>query len=468
MRLQAYIDGLNLFIHLIKLSSSEDLANIGHLGGEFAAQGLGKTIYVESYGCAANKADLEIMLAHILNSGYKLSGRPDGADIILVNTCGVKKPTEDRMIERIRQLSRLGKPLVVSGCLPKINLGAIVKAAPNVSALLDPYSVDKISAALKAAESGERRRIFFSDRPPIKVEQPKIRLNQVIEIIPISEGCLGACTFCCVRFARGTLFSYPPNLIVDRVRRVVSEGVREIWLTSQDNGAYGLDIGTNLAELLKECCSVDGDFFIRVGMMNPNHAKKILHDLISAYRDKRIFKFLHIPVQSGDDWILKQMNRKYTVEEFKMVVQAFREEIPDITIATDIICGFPGESKDAFERTLRLMEEIKPDIINISKFFPRPNTPAALMKQIDTREISLRSRMMTELANKISLNRNERWIGWEGRILIDEEGTSGSWIGRNYAYKPVVVRSQEDLLGKTVNVKIIEAHTNYLEAKIID
>ncbi|MEM1550792.1 MAG: tRNA (N(6)-L-threonylcarbamoyladenosine(37)-C(2))-methylthiotransferase, partial [Candidatus Bathyarchaeia archaeon] len=329
-------------------------------------RGLGKAIYIENYGCAANKADLEIMLAYIVNAGYRIVDRVEDADIILINTCGVKKPTEDRVVGRIRFFDGLNKPLIVAGCLPKINFKAIMSAAPNFSAVLDPYSVDKILLALKAAEGGEKNRVFFSEKPIVKPEQPKVRLNEVIEIIPISEGCLGACAYCCVRFARGSLFSYPKELIVNRVRSAVSEGVREVWLTSQDNGAYGVDIGTSLVDLLKECCGINRKFFIRVGMMNPNHAIKMLPELILAYRDEHIFKFLHIPVQSGDDEVLRMMNRKYTVEEFKRVVEFFRRVIPDVTVATDIICGFPGESRDAFERTLRLIEDVKPDIVNIS------------------------------------------------------------------------------------------------------
>ncbi|MEM0050172.1 MAG: tRNA (N(6)-L-threonylcarbamoyladenosine(37)-C(2))-methylthiotransferase [Candidatus Bathyarchaeia archaeon] len=444
----------------------EEIARI-RLGTDKSVGGLGKAIYIESYGCAANKADTEIMLAHIVNAGYRVVDKIEDADIILVNTCGVKKPTEDRITGRIRFFSGLNKPLIIAGCLPKINFGAIINAAPNFAAVLDPYSVDKILLALKAAENGEKNRIFFSEKPIIKLEQPKIRLNKVIEIIPISEGCLGACTYCCVRFARGRLFSYPKKLIVDRLRSAVSEGVREIWLTSQDNGAYGMDIKVSLVELLKECSSIDGKYFIRVGMMNPNHAIKMLPELISVYKDEHIFKFLHIPVQSGDNEVLRMMNRKYTVEEFKSIIESFRREIPDITIATDIICGFPGESREAFKRTLELIEDVKPDIVNISKFFPRPNTPAAKMKQIDSGEVALRSRMATELVGKISLERNMRWIGWEGEILIDEKGPGDSWIGRNYAYKPIVVKSSRDLLGEFIKVRVTKAHTNYLEAEMI-
>ncbi|MEM2341685.1 MAG: tRNA (N(6)-L-threonylcarbamoyladenosine(37)-C(2))-methylthiotransferase [Candidatus Bathyarchaeia archaeon] len=441
--------------------------NLEDLNTKDQIHNLGRTVYAENYGCAANKADFEIMLAHILKTGYSISDKPERADIILVNTCGVKKPAEDRIIERLRLFNSLNKPLIVAGCLPKINLRAIMMAAPNVSAILDPYSIDKIILALEAAKNGKKGVIFFSDKPPIKLEQPKIRLNKAIEIIPISEGCLGACSFCCVRFARGTLFSYPMELIINRVKEALSNGVREIWLTSQDNGAYGLDIKTNLANLLKYCCSINDKYFIRVGMMNPNYVIKMLPELIDSYKNEHIFKFLHIPVQSGDNEVLKAMNRKYTAEEFKLIIESFRREIPDITIATDVICGFPSEGREAFEKTMKLMEYIKPDVINISKFFPRPNTPAAKMKQLDTKEIAYRSRMLTELANKISLEKNTFWLGWEGEILIDEKGPSDSWIGRNYAYKPIVIRSTKNILGDFINVKIINAHINYLEAKII-
>ncbi|MEM1673433.1 MAG: tRNA (N(6)-L-threonylcarbamoyladenosine(37)-C(2))-methylthiotransferase [Candidatus Bathyarchaeia archaeon] len=444
----------------------EEISSITlNIGGK--AETAAKAIYIESYGCAANKADLEIMLAHIVNAGYKIINRIEDADIIMINTCGVKKPTEDRMLGRIRFFNGLNKPLIIAGCLPKINFEAVTKAAPNFSAMLDPYSIDKILLALKAAESGERNKIFFSEKPIVKPAQPKIRLNRVIEIIPISEGCLGVCTYCCVRFARGRLFSYPKELIVDRIKSAIIDGAKEIWLTSQDNGAYGADIGTNFVELLKECSSLEGKFLIRVGMMNPNHVIKMLPELIETYKNERIFKFLHIPVQSGDNDVLKMMNRKYTVEEFKSIVESFRREIPEITIATDIICGFPGESRESFERTLQLIEDVKPDIINISKFFPRPNTPAARMKQLDSREVAVRSRVATDLVSRISLKMNMRWIGWEGEILVDEKGPGDSWIGRNYAYKPIVVRSQKNLLGEFINVKVTEAHVNYLEAEII-
>ncbi|MFQ6094817.1 MAG: tRNA (N(6)-L-threonylcarbamoyladenosine(37)-C(2))-methylthiotransferase [Candidatus Bathyarchaeia archaeon] len=437
--------------------------------GNFSLGVRGKrTVYIESYGCTANRFDLEVMLAKLVNGGYSTVDDAKSADVILINTCGVKKPTEDKILNRLRVLSSLGKPLIVAGCLPKINLKAIYSSAPSFSAAVDPYSVSRILEAMKDAESGVKHKLFFSEKPDIKLLQPKVRLNRFVEIVKIAEGCSGACSFCCVRFARGRLFSYPKSVIVDRIRDAVSDGAREIWITSQDNGAYGLDIGSDLAELLEECCMVEGDFLIRVGMMNPNHALRILDRLVQAFMDRKVFKFLHLPVQSGDDLVLRRMNRFYSVEDFKRIVSTFREKMPRITLSTDVICGFPGESEDAFNRTVELIKEAAPDIVNISKFFPRPQTPAAEMEQLPPAEVKNRSRRLTEIAKRISYERNRLWLGWKGRILIDEKGKRDTWVGRNYAYKPVVVRCEENLLGKFVDVCVVEAFPTYLKAEILE
>ncbi len=426
-----------------------------------------KAIYIENYGCSANKFDLEIMLAALINAGYSVVDDKKSADTILINTCGVKKPTEDRMLERLRTLSLLNKPLIVAGCLPKIDLEAIRKSASFFSAALDPYSVDRILEAVRAAENGERGKLFFSEKPRIKLSQPTVRLNKIIEIIQIAEGCTGECAFCCVRFARGRLFSYPKELIVDKISKVVLEGIREIWITSQDNGAYGLDIGTDLAELLDECCRIKGDFSIRIGMMNPNNVLEIADRLAGMYKDDKIFKFLHLPVQSGDNEVLKRMNRSYSVEDFKHVVSTFRKEVPEVSLSTDIICGFPGESKEAFKSTIELIKEVKPDIVNVSRFFPRPHTLAESMSQLPVEEIKSRSRHLSEITKEISYQKNKVWLNWEGKILIDEKGKDDTWIGRNFAYKPVVIKSWENLIGKFVYTRVNEAFPTYLKAEVL-
>ncbi len=428
-----------------------------------------RSVYIENYGCASNKFDLQIMLAYLMKAGYEISNVPESADILIINTCGVKTPTEDKILARLRSLNSLRKPIIIAGCLPKINLPAIQRCVSDYSAVLDPYSCDKILLAVKGAERGEKNKEFFSQKPKVKLKLPRVRTNDVVEVIQIAEGCAGFCAYCCTRFARGRLFSYPKELIVNNIKRAVRDGVKEVWITGQDTGAYGIDIETDLVELLEDVCKIDGDFLVRVGMMNPNHALRMLHRLIEVYKDEKIFKFLHLPVQSGDDEVLKRMKRLYSVDDFKHVVKAFREAFPDISLATDVIVGFPGESEEEFEGTLRLIEDVKPDIVNVSKFFPRPSTEAARMKpKVDVNIVKARSKSISELASKISLERNLRWLGWSGHALIDEVGLKpNTWIGRNYAYKPIVVKSQEPSLGDILEVEVVNAHSTYLEGVIL-
>jgi threonylcarbamoyladenosine tRNA methylthiotransferase CDKAL1 len=244
-------------------------------------------------------------------------------------------------------------------------------------------------------------------------------------------------------------------------------GVKEVWLTSQDTACYGKDIGASLADLLESVCEVEGDFRVRVGMMNPDHVLGMLDELVEAYVCGKVFKFLHLPVQSGDDKVLGLMNRRYTVDEFRKVVDSFREKIPRLTLSTDVICGFPGESREAFENTKSLIAEVKPDIVNVSKFFARPRTPAEKLVPLLPRELNRRSRELAELSRRVSFDKNRAWLGWEGTVLFDEQGKGESCVGRNFAYKPVVVKTEECLLGKFAQVKVVRVFSTYLEAEIV-
>jgi MiaB-like tRNA modifying enzyme len=427
-----------------------------------------KTVYIENYGCPSNRFDLEIIIAALIEGGYAILDSPDFADIFFINTCGVKKPTEDRILSRLQLLQQSEKPIIISGCLPKINLQQIITMVPTFAAVLDPFSLDQVSTMMEQIESGKRNLIFFSDTPTIKLHLPRCRMNRVIDIMQISEGCLGTCTFCCTRFARRTLFSYPIPVIVNQVHHAVQEGRKEIWLTSQDTGIYGQDQNTSLAELLTCICSIKGFFKIRVGMMNPGHIHQSIDVLSKAFKHTKIFKFLHLPLQSGNDEILRSMNRFYTVDDFKSIIHTFRQEIPEITLATDMICGFPTEDETAFQDSLRIIKEVKPDIVNVSKFFSRPRTIAAKMKQHPTQIVKRRSRQMSQLVKDIAKQQNQKWLHWRGDILIDEKGKNRSWIGRNFAYKPIVVHSEKDLWGQHVNIYVENVFPTYLEATIVN
>jgi MiaB-like tRNA modifying enzyme len=374
------------------------------------------------------------------------------------------------MIQVCRGIPK-GKKLVIAGCLPLINLGRLQREV-KFDAVAGPAAGERVVGLVEGVLRGEK--VFalngsLYSKPSLTL--PRVQHGSVVSIVPISYGCLGSCAYCCTVFARGRLRSYAARDVVERVREDAHRGFREFWLTSQDAGAYGRDICTNLAGLLDSLCALSGDFRVRIGMMTPSMVMDILDELVEVLRDERIFKFVHLPVQSGDDQILERMRRPYSVDDFKRVVNTFRARFPELTLATDVICGFPGEEKEAFERTLRLIEDVKPDVVNVSKFFARPKTVAAKMRAdfVSPFDIKRRSGVAGVLARRVAYERNKHWAGWRGEILIDEIGKApGSWVGRNLAYKPVVVKSAQNLLGEALNVRISNAFPTYLEGEIVE
>ncbi len=422
-----------------------------------------KRVYIKSFGCSANLADGEVIAGCLSEAGFEVVKNPKDAEFLVYNTCAVKSQTENRIVDILRKAPK-DKRLIVTGCLPVINFERLENEV-EFDGITGPAPGAKIVDVLGHVAAGENV-ISLGATSSSDLYLPRVPVNPLVSVVPINYGCLGDCSYCCVHFARGHLRSNPVHEIVERVRRDLVSGVKEFWLTSQDTACYGKDIGSSLVDLLGRVCDVEGDFFVRLGMMNPDHVLGMLDELVEAYKCKKVFKFLHLPVQSGDDKVLRLMNRRYTVEEFTNVVQIFREEIPRLTLSTDVICGFPGESKEAFDQTKRLIAEIKPDIVNVSKFFSRPRTPAEKLLPIPPRELNRRSRELAELSKRISFEKNRAWLGWQGTVLFDEKGKGESWMGRNFAYKPVVVKTRERLLGRFVQVRVVNVFSTYLEAEI--
>lgn len=425
------------------------------------------SVFVKSFGCSTNLADGEALAGCLKQAGYKLTTNASKADIVVLNTCAVKGPTENRMIHEIKKIPRK-KKLIIAGCLPLVNLPRL-RNETRFDALAPPETGTQIVEIVTRVMQREESEKNLTERsialPGLRL--PRVRLSFVISLIPVCYGCLGSCSYCCVRNARGTLRSYPINEITERIKQDLASGTKEFWITGQDTACYGLDIDTDLARLLHAISQIDGEFMVRVGMMTPDNAMPILRELVEAFADDRIFKFLHIPVQSGNDQVLTRMNRHYSVRDFKTVTNTFRHSYPTLTLSTDVICGFPGESRKAFEETTGLVEEIKPDIVNVSKFFARPNTAASEMKDefVPPGEIRRRSGSLANVAKSIALKKNQSWLGWKGQILVDERGKiEGTWIGRNFAYKPVILRSREKILGRYIEARIARSFQTYLQA----
>ncbi|MEM3725784.1 MAG: tRNA (N(6)-L-threonylcarbamoyladenosine(37)-C(2))-methylthiotransferase [Candidatus Bathyarchaeia archaeon] len=426
-------------------------------------------VFIQSFGCSTNLADGEVLAGCLAEAGYKIVDSISAADLVIYNTCAVKGPTENRMIELLKRVPP-SKKLVVAGCLPLINYERLCRET-RFDGVVGPAAGEKIVEVVRRVfEGGKVVAVEEAANAKPRLSLPRLQLNPVVSIIPINYGCLGSCAYCCVVFARGRLRSYGVEEIVERAKEDLEKGVKEFWITSQDTACYGRDLGVKLPKLLNALCGIKGDFKVRVGMMTPNMVTDMLDELIKAFKNEKIFKFIHLPVQSGNDQILKRMRRFYSTDDFKRIVDALRQAFPEITIATDVICGFPGEDEKAFEETLQLIEEVKPDIVNVSKFFARPGTAAAKMKEdfVPLQEIKRRSVLASNLARKIALERNRRWVGWSGEVLVDEVGKFyGSWVGRNFAYKPVAIKSAENMLGKTLHVKILRAFSTHLEGEII-
>jgi len=422
-----------------------------------------KKVFIETHGCSFNRADSEIIAGLLEKEKFKIVGSAKDSDLNVLNTCNVKLASSQRMIYRIKELAKLGKPLIVAGCMPKTERNAIEKINPEVS-LVGPDSIQKIADAAQEALNGKKK-VFLEDAREAKVCLPKMRKNKIVDIVQIAEGCAWRkCSYCIVRLARGELMSYPIELIVEEIKRGLKEGIKEIWVCSQDTASYGLDTEETLPSLLNEICRIEGDFLVRVGMMNPLHAKEILNKLINSYRNKKVFKFLHLPVQSASEKILKEMNRGYNAKDFIGIVDRFRREFPQMSIETDVIVGFPNETEGDFKETVKLIERIRPDAVIISRFGPRPGTEAAKMKQLGKETVNARSEILHRLAKKISLEKNKEWIGWKGEVLIDEK-VKNAFVGRNFSYRPIVIKTDENIFGKKLKVEVNDATPNCLFAK---
>jgi MiaB-like tRNA modifying enzyme len=429
-----------------------------------------KRVFVESFGCSSNLADGEYLRGCLSQAGFEVVDEIAGTDVLVFNTCAVKSPTENRIIEKLKKATKLKKKkLIVTGCLPLINLERL-KREVKCDGILGPAPGFKIVEVVQRVLRGEKVQ-WFDSRAEAKprLDLPKKMVNPVISVVPVAYGCRGSCSYCCVVFARGHLSSCGTEEVVQRIQNDMQYGAKEVWLTGQDMACYGRDIGLNLGDLLHAVCAIKGEFFVRVGMMTPNYVLDMLDELVEAFRNDHVFKFLHLPVQSGDDEVLKRMNRFYSVEDFQRIVDVFRGAIRNITISTDVICGFPSESEKAFERTMKLIKQVKPDIVNVSKFFSRPSTLAEKMTSlVSVSDVTERSKRLADLVKRISAEKNKAWMNWTGKILVDEKGKQPcSWIGRNFAYKPIVVKSKDEaLLGKFLNVRVVKTYQTYLEAVI--
>lgn len=418
-------------------------------------------VHVKAYGCSANTADAEIAKGELLEEGYTLVDNPEEADINIIVTCVVKTPTEQKVSRELRELEAMGKPLIVAGCMPKSMNKQVNELVPTAS-LVGPDDIERMPEAVQNTLNGNKV-VFIEGDPTDRTCLPRVRSNSLVHIAPISTGCLGNCSYCIVKFARGSLYSFPSDSIVADIQQAIDDGCKEVWVTAEDTSTYN-DNGVRLPELLDRITAIEGDFRVRVGMTTPNSLDEVMENLLESLSHEKMYQFIHIPIQAGNDQILEGMRRKYTVQQFKDVVHKLRAVYPDIGISTDIICGFPGETAEQFQDSLDLITWLRPDVLNINRFWERPGTDAAKMSgRLHGRDTKERSRRMTKLWKELAVDVGQKWMGWEGEILLSEIGKNETKVGRNHVYKSIAVKTDAPL-GSFIKVKVKEVGIGFLIA----
>ena len=390
-----------------------------------------RRVFIETYGCRYNFGDTAKLAAILKHRGCTIVDSPDAADAVIVNTCTVVGPTERRML---RRLSSLGdRELYVTGCMPAVQRDAILSVCDPV--IVSPQAIQE----------------SYRDVGTVTGES--------VAIVQIAQGCNGACTYCLTRLARGPLRSFPQEEILRQVRALAAAGTTEIQLTAQDVSSYGMDTGHSLAGLLADAGDVPGDYRIRVGMMNPATVMEDPDGIADAFASDRIFKFVHLPVQSGSDPVLERMGRRYAVEDFVRIVAAFRKRYPDITIATDMIVGFCGETDEDFSRSLDLVRRIRPNKVNVTRYSRRPFTSLSHDKDFPDSVKKDRSRLLLACAEEVYAKENARYLGREVPFIVTERIRNGSVMARSPTYQGIVIN--EDLPCGSVGQAILKKDRKY-------
>jgi len=405
------------------------------------------SIWFEGYGCTANQGETIEMRDHANQLGHELASSSDLAETVVLGTCTIIESTQNKMERRISELMDQGKNVIVSGCMATADAKVLETIFPEAP-LVSPGDIEGLGDLI--GRGGCK---------PEKLESP------LATILPISSGCLGRCTYCATLRARGRVTSRSINDIFFKAQYAIDSGSKELLLTSQDNGAFGADSDTSLELLLNELSHLDGDFRLRVGMLNPMLVSGRSDSMAKAWGDSRTYKFMHLPIQSGSQKILDYMLRDHKLEDFWEVVETFRKYYPEMMIITDIITGFPGETDDDHQQTIDLLNRLLPDLVNITRFSPRRGTPAAKFKRLDSKIAKSRSSELTILRKELGAKSFKRFLGRKTSVLTVENQRKGSTLCRDDNYRPIIIK--KDLpLGEFYDVEIIASEYAFLTATL--
>ena len=406
------------------------------------------SIWFEGYGCTANQGETLEMRDHANQLGHELASSSDSAKTVVLGTCTVIESTQNKMEKRISELMDQGKKVIVSGCMATADTKILGEKFPEAP-LVSPGDVGGLGDLIGRGGC-----------------KPETLDSPLAAILPISSGCLGRCTYCATLRARGRVTSRSVNDIFFKAQYAIDSGSKELLLTSQDNGAFGADSDSSLELLLGELSHLDGDFRLRVGMLNPMLVSGRSEAMAKAWGDSRVYKFMHLPIQSGSQKILDSMVRDHTLEEFWEVVDVFRKYYPEMMIITDIITGFPGETDADHQDTVDLLNRLSPDLVNVTRFSPRKGTPASRYKRVHGRIVKKRSRELTSLRKELGAKSFKRFVGRQTSILTVENQKKGSTLCRDDNYRPIILK-QELPIGEFYDVTITDSKYGFMTAVLV-
>lgn len=456
-----------------------------------------KKVYIETMGCQMNKSDAERMFGMLEHLGYYQTEEPKEADMLIINTCSVRQLSEDKAFSAIGVWGKWKKDkpdlkIIFAGCVAQQVGKRIFARAPYVDLVLGTQRLYELPNLVKRIEAGER--VVSTDEE--QYEESDIQINRVKSInawIPIMEGCNNFCSYCIVPYTRGRERSRKPELILSEIKKALSEGFKEITLLGQNVDSYGKGLvrtesgynttidnvwaqdeegkTINLSWLLRKINAFEGKFRIRFVTSYPTDITDELIDTVIEL--DKVCEYFHIPMQHGDDYTLKKMNRKYDYATYKRIADHVRSRVKDVTITSDFIAGFPGETEEQFQRMLDAMEELELDYSNTAAYSPRERTVAAKWTDLYIDEDIKTERLarLNEKNRECCLKSNQKYLGREMEVLIEnfeDRGEKGKVItGRTRNNKIVHIPCDKDLTGEFVNVKITRARTWYLNGELV-
>ncbi len=440
-------------------------------------------VYIETMGCQMNKSDTERMLGMLEHFGYEETKEPKEADLLMVNTCSIRQLSEDKAFSLLglwgkwKKESRPHIKIGICGCVAQQKAEEVFKRAHYVDFVLGTHKIYSLPEIIKRINNGEKvcECAETNQTEDEKAKEYSIdRVKAVNAWIPITEGCNNFCTYCIVPYTRGRERSRQPELILKEAKDALKQGFKEITLLGQNVDSYGKDFkdkSYRLADLLKELNAIEGNFRIRFVTSYPTD---ITDELIQTAKDlDKVCEYFHIPMQSGNSEVLKKMNRRYDRETYGKIVAKIRTMVPDVTITSDFIAGFPGETEEQFRDTLSAIDEFELDYSNTAAYSPREKTVAAkwVDKFIPEDEKIERLARLNEKVRENCLKSNKKYVGREMEILVESfENHKGKNIitGRTRNNKLVHVPCETDRTGEFLNVKITGCKTWYLNGEIVD